>query len=137
MDGKDRVVMAPRSNRARSFYQTEILGSPQLILAQLIVNLENIVSNFARPLLAAAVFVVLAWFGVFASLYPWLHIVALIGFTCYFFSAFGKARLAWKPAGMAYAKRRVEEASHLEHRPLDVFEDRPATLNAEQIEVWQ
>ncbi len=129
--------MVPRRNSARFLLSAGTAGSPQLTLARLIVTLENILRIFAKPLMLAGAFLALAWLGVFTSLYPWAHLVALVLFTLFFFDAVGKARVCWKPASESDARRRVEEASRLSHRPLDVPEDRPVTLEPDQLSVWQ
>jgi uncharacterized protein (TIGR02302 family) len=129
--------MAPRFKPIRPSARDKILGAPQLKLAQLIVTLENIARIFARPLMVAGIFLALAWLGLFAALYPWLHLAALVLFTVFFFQALGKARAAWRPVSASDAKRRVEEASDLAHRPLDVLEDRPVTLDSDQLHLWQ
>lgn len=112
-------------------------GSPQLTLAHWIVTLEKIVWIFARPLMLVGVFVAAAWLGVFADLYPWAHLAAMAVFTLLIFDALRVAREHWKPVSPSEAKRRVEEASGLRHRPLDVLEDRPVTLRDEQVALWQ
>ena len=129
--------MAPRPNRARLNPKTDPLGGPQLTLAKLIIFSEHSLRIFALPLMVAFAFITLAWFGVFASLYPWAHLAALILFTLFFFKALGKAKHFWKAPSVSEAKRRVEEASHLKHRPLDVLEDRPALLGNDQMLLWQ
>ena len=72
--------MVSRSPRVDLFNKTGIPGGPQLTFAQRIVRLENIVQAFARPLMLIGFFAALAWLGVFAALYPWAHLVALVGF---------------------------------------------------------
>ncbi|HEU0117467.1 MAG TPA: DUF4175 family protein, partial [Alphaproteobacteria bacterium] len=129
--------MASRSNRARSHFKSEILGSPQLTFAHFVVAFENILRIFARPLMIAGLFVALSWLGVLTAFYPWAHLIALILFALFFFEALGRARHEWRPIGFGAAKRRVEEASNLAHRPLDVIEDRAVQLDAEQQQLWQ
>jgi uncharacterized protein (TIGR02302 family) len=129
--------MLPRSHRLFSFSNAVDSGRPQLTFARLIVSLENILSVFARPLMLAGFFAALAWLGVFAALYPWAHLVALVVFVIFLFDALGRARRHWRPTPPSLACRRVEEASGLQHRPLDVLEDRPITLGADQMALWQ
>lgn len=128
--------MATRTSGAPSL-PTGLSGSPQLTLARALTTAENILKIFAAPLALAGLFVALAWIGLFAKLYPWLHLAALILFTAAFFDAFGKARRHYRPASVSEAKRRVEEASGLSHRPLDVLDDRPVAADAAQRELWQ
>lgn len=129
--------MASRKPRARSSSKTEVLGGPQLTFAHIIVTLESIAAIFARPLMLGALFLVLTWFGLFAQLYPWAHLIALAVFLAFFFQAMGIALCKWKPISFSAAKRRVEEATGLQHRPLDVIEDRPITTDEDQMLLWQ
>src|ERR1700681_4885420 len=129
--------MPPRQNRARNLPKADRVGSPQLTLAHTIIHLENALWIFAWPLLLAGVFVVLAWLGVFTSLYPWAHLVVLVVFTVVFCGSIGKARAHWPPISISHAKRRIEEANGVTHRPLDVIEDHPMTLNSDPLFLWQ
>src|ERR1700683_3044381 len=116
--------MVTRRSRIHS-PKTGFSGGSRLTLAGWIVALEAIVQSFAPPLMLAGFFIVLAWLGVFTALYPWLHMVALALFVAAFCDALGRARLGYRPASKSLAKRRVEAASGLKHRPLDVFSDHP------------
>jgi len=129
--------MVSRTYSARHTSEAGISGQPQLTFAQLIVWSENILKIFVRPLAFLVIFIALAWLGVFSVLPPWVHLVALAGFVLFFFDACGKAHIHWKPISPSIARRRVEEASGLRHRPLDVITDRPATLDEEQWALWQ
>ena len=106
---------------------------PQLALARLLLEVENALPVFALPLGLAAVFVALAWFGVLPALYPWAHLVTLVLFTCLFFQALDYARRRWRRVPDARARRLVEAASGLRHRPLDVLDDRPARQQGERL----
>lgn len=121
----------------RSSIKTDTFGSPQLNLARLILRAEKIMLHFGRPLLFGAGFVALAWLGVFEHLYPWIHLLALIVFVVLLFDAIGRGRLLWRPVGLSEAKRRVEAATGLSHRPLDVIDDRPVNLDPAQRILWQ
>jgi hypothetical protein len=130
--------MASRFNRARLSPKTgRNAGGQQLTLAQLIVAFESIVKIFARPLTLGGVFLALSWFGILTSFYPWLHLIVLVLFLALFFQSLGMALEKWKPVSLSAAKRRVEEASGLSHRPLDVLEDRPITTDEDQQLLWQ
>lgn len=129
--------MATRSSRARLKPPTGNTGAKQLTLAHLIVTLENFVQIFARPIILAIGFLALAWFDVLPELSPWLHLLALTAFLFVFFKSVGLARAYWRPVPFALALRRVEEASGLQHRPLDVLADRPVNAGEEQRLVWQ
>jgi hypothetical protein len=129
--------MPPRQNRALNHAEAEKVGGSHLTLAHAVVHLENALWIFARPLMLAGIFVALAWLGVFTGFYPWAHLVVLVVFTVFFCESLGKAREHWRPASISHAKRRVEEASGLTHRPLDVIEDRPMTLDSDQLHLWR
>ena len=128
--------MNPRPS-ARSLLKAAQSGTSKLIFARIIVTAENILRVFGRPLLLAGAFVGLAWLGVFEALYPWAHLVALVLFTAVFFDSLGRARTQWKPLPVGLARRRVEEASGLTHRPLDVLDDRPAIAGETEQNLWQ
>jgi len=129
--------MVSRRPRAELPGKAAVPGRPQLILAKVIVALEGFVRVFARPLMLLGLFMAAAWLGLFAALYPWAHLVALVLFAVAFFEALGKARRHYRRASLAVAKRRVEMASGLSHRPLDAVADRPALVNDEQQRLWQ
>jgi uncharacterized protein (TIGR02302 family) len=129
--------MFSRPTRARKISNVAVTGRPQLILAKLIVLAEAALRCFARPLALATLFLALAWLGVFAKLYPWAHLAALALFVVSFLDALGRARRAWRAPSPSLAKRRVEEASGLSHRPLDVLEDRPLAAMPEHYTLWQ
>ncbi len=128
--------MASRKPRANSS-EAGIPGRPQLTFAKLIVVAENILRAFAIPFLFAGLFVALAELGLFKALYPWAHLAALILFAVFFFDALGKARAQYKPGSLSAARRRVEEASGLAHRPLDAVIDRPAVQGEAQQVLWR
>src|SRR5271167_631514 len=100
--------MVSRRSRIPPSRQIGSSGGSKLTLAQWIVALEAIVKAFARPLMLAGFFLVLAWLGVFTAFYPWAHMVELALFAAVFFDALGKARLRYRPASPSMAKRRVE-----------------------------
>lgn len=129
--------MVLRRSQVSSRLPSDALGAPQLTLAYLIIYCEKFLRVFARPLMLAAGFVILAWFGVFEHLYPWVHILALAAFITLVFGAIGRSRLVWQPVSPAEAKRRVEVASRLFHRPFDVLEDSPVSRDPEQFATWQ
>jgi uncharacterized protein (TIGR02302 family) len=130
--------MAPRTRGIRIPSKTDKIGAPQLILARIIVTAEDLVSTFAKPLLFAGFFVALSWLNFFTGLYPWAHLVALVIFTILFFHALGEARLGWKRhVPFSIARRRVELASRLSHRPFDTLDDRSIMRDAASLALWQ
>jgi uncharacterized protein (TIGR02302 family) len=137
MDRAKEFVMALRRKRAGVGIKATPVA-PQLTLAKLLVTFENIIRIFARPLALAVAFLALAWLGILPRLYPWGHLLALILFVILFFDALGKAQAAWRTPSAGQARRRVEQASGLDHRPLDVLHDRPAAGSTdEQTGIWQ
>ncbi len=128
--------MVSRSHRASLTPKNLVQGGPQLTLAKLIIRTEQSLKFFFQPLMIGGVFVALALLGVFSSLYPWLHLVVLAIFVSYFFRTLGRAQARWTPPSVSDAKRRVEAASNLAHRPLDVMEDRPASNDLVQASLW-
>jgi uncharacterized protein (TIGR02302 family) len=129
--------MASRKSRARETQNPARSGLPQLTLAQLIVYAETAVVCFALPILLAVVFIGLAWTGVLTQFYPFGHLALLALFFILFFDALGRAHHRWQAPSVSEAKRRVEEASGLTHRPLDTVEDRPIAAEAEAYPLWQ
>lgn len=129
--------MLPRHSSARRFPPSASSGRAELTFAQVIVFAETAIVCFSRPLIFAAFFVALAWLGVFSKLYPWAHLVALVLFVIFFFDAVGRARIMWRRPSLSLAMRRVEEASGLYHRPLDVLQDRPVGSDADAHSLWQ
>jgi uncharacterized protein (TIGR02302 family) len=130
--------MAPRPRGIFETRKTDKIGTPQLILARIIVTAEDLVSTFAKPLLFAGFFMALAWLNVFTGLYPWAHLAALVIFTILFFHALGEARLGWKRhVPFSIARRRVELASRLSHRPFDTLDDRSIMRDAASLALWQ
>src|SRR5271154_1559886 len=117
--------MVSRDSRTPS-HKTGSSGRTRLTFAKWVIASENFALAYARPLMLAGFFFVLAWLGVFDVLYPWAHVVALALIAAIFFDALGRARLRYRHPSLSAAKRRVEAASGLAHRPLDVLTDRPA-----------
>lgn len=112
-------------------------GRTKLTLAQVMVFCEAFLRGFAQPLFFLGAFAALAWLGVFEKLYPYAHLVALILFFLLTFKALGQAAASWQAPKISAAKRRVEEASHLRHRPLDVLSDQPTSDGIEAQVLWQ
>ncbi|MBV9814153.1 MAG: TIGR02302 family protein [Alphaproteobacteria bacterium] len=104
------------------------LFSMRLRIASLAVLWERVWPSCWPALAALGVFLVLGLFDVLPSLPGFAHAAILIGFGAAFASglavAFGRARI---PNGGA-ARRRIEQASGLRHRPLQALADRPSGL---------
>ena len=129
--------MFKRGSSARKSPKTASLGRPQLTLAKVILLVEATLRYFARPLFFAGLFLGLSWLGIFTQLYPWAHLVALALFIILFFDALGRSKVLWSRPSLSLAMRRVEEASGLRHRPMDVVDDRPIGINDETHTLWQ
>lgn len=129
--------MLSRRPSARKFQNKASSGRPQLTFAKFILLTEATLRYFARPLFFAALFLALSWMGIFTALYPWAHLVALALFIVLFFDAFGRSHILWKRPSLSLAMRRVEEATGLLHRPLDVLIDRPVGVSEETYTLWQ
>lgn len=127
------------TRRARAGFSDKPVfpGRSKLILANLIVKLENFLRVFARPLLMIGFFIAFAWLGFFNLLYPWTHLLALVFFAVILCDALAKARAHFRPSSISSAQRRLEEASSLKHRPFDVLTDRPVTLDPAEQALWQ
>ncbi len=120
---KSRFAIRRRSKTASS---AQARAGLSLALAELIVRLEAYASAAALPAMVAGVFVAFAWLGIFAALYPWAHMALLALFTAWFFAALRFAREHYRAPPSALARRRLEAANRLAHRPLDVMDDRLA-----------
>ncbi|MGH7054526.1 MAG: DUF4175 family protein, partial [Stellaceae bacterium] len=87
--------------------------------------------------LILGVFVVLALFGLLPALPPLLHAALLLGFGAAFIFALGTLRAIGLPDRTA-ARRRIERASGLAHRPLEALTDRPSRpLDAPAARLWE
>jgi uncharacterized protein (TIGR02302 family) len=92
----------------------------------------------AWPLLGVAgVFVTLALAGLFLVLPLWLHLLVLAGFLAAACAAAWHGFRGFRLPGLAAADRRLERASGLDHRPLAVLTDRPATDDPMGLALWQ
>ncbi|NBO19471.1 MAG: DUF4175 family protein, partial [Proteobacteria bacterium] len=115
---------------------TEHIGSLPLTSAKLIVHLEAFLSAFALPLAVLALFIGLALVGLFKVLFPWAHLVLLAIFVLWFFVALSKARQIYRRPTLSTARRRVESVNRLQHRPLDVLDDRSVFTDETQRKIW-
>lgn len=105
------------------------------LLAWIVLAFEGIWPAIWPALGLAGLWLCLALLDVPQLLPAWLHL-ALLGLTslgCLALLARGLWRVAWPDA--AAGDRRIEAASGLRHRPLQVLADRPATPGAEKL--WQ
>ncbi len=118
LDGSRRTPRLPK-------LPTVHLGH-RLHLAWMAELWERLWPRLWLPVTVLAAFVAVALFDVLPDLSGWIHVGVLAGFAA---ALAGSAFLAWygfrRPTG-ADAKRRLERASGLEHRPLTAIEDKLA-----------
>jgi len=84
----------------------------------------------------AGLFLVLALFDLVALVPGWLHAIVLAGFAAAFVVALARARGALTLADEAAARRRIERASGLRHRPLSALDDRPVAADPRSKALW-
>jgi uncharacterized protein (TIGR02302 family) len=90
------------------------------------------------PALAVAgSFAVVALLDVLPELNPWVHGALLAGFAVAFVIALVRGVGAARWPTRAGARRRLETANHLKHRPLAALEDKPAGGDAQSRALWQ
>ncbi|MCX8999190.1 TIGR02302 family protein [Rhizobiaceae bacterium BDR2-2] len=95
------------------------------VTARAILFFERLLPRLIVPASIAAVFVSLAWFGVFRILPDWARIVLLAGLALSFIGSLRPLfRLEWPDAHAA--DRLLEERNGLAHQPVAAQEDRPA-----------
>ncbi|HTV45841.1 MAG TPA: TIGR02302 family protein [Stellaceae bacterium] len=89
-------------------------------------------------LFVAGLFVVLALFGLFALLPGLVHAALLLAFGAALLLALRTAGRDLAMPGRAAARRRLERASGLAHRPLEALADRPgAPLDVPAARLWE
>ena len=86
----------------------------------------------------AGIFLSLALLDILPALPGWLHALLLASFVIVFFSALIRALRKFMVPGPDAAKRRLEVASGLDHRPLTAIDDSLAggTNDAAATELW-
>src|SRR5882762_927797 len=101
--------------------------SVRLALARLAILWEQLWPAVWPALALALAFVILALFDLFRLLPGWLHLILLVLFGGA--AAYALARGLWaiRRPGIAVARRRLERASGLVHRPLTALSDRLAS----------
>ncbi|MGV8939118.1 MAG: TIGR02302 family protein [Allorhizobium sp.] len=120
---------APRQGSRKGAY----LADPALArrvaikraLARAVLFVERVLPLFLPVLGIAALFVSLAWFGVYRALPEWLRIGLVFALTFAFFASFLPfARL--RVPTPADGDRLLEDRNHLPHQPVGVQQDEPA-----------
>ncbi len=89
------------------------------------------------PLAVVGGFLVLALFDVLPELNPWLHGAVLAGFAVALGIALARGLGGMRWPSLTHARRRLEIANRLAHRPLTALEDRPASGDAATRALWQ
>lgn len=94
-------------------------------LARVVLFAERLLPLFLPVLGIAALFVSLAWFGVYRAVPEWLRLCLVFALTFAFFASFLPfARLRFPTP--ADGDRLLEERNHLPHQPVGVQQDEPA-----------
>ncbi|BBK40205.1 TIGR02302 family protein [Allostella vacuolata] len=89
------------------------------------------------PAGAGGLFLALALLDLPSRLPAWLHVAVLAGFAAGFLFLLARAVRAIAMPADDDARRRVERASGLDHRPLGTLQDRPAaTLDPQEAQLW-
>ncbi|MBV8548952.1 MAG: DUF4175 family protein [Alphaproteobacteria bacterium] len=125
------------NNNPRTKIKTELLGSLKLTLAHFALTLENLLHAYGRAMALVLAFLVLACFGFFSDIPGWVHLILLAAFLGAFFTSFGHGLKKWRPVTASQARRRVEAASKLQHRPLDILDDKLVASGKKELEIWE
>lgn len=128
--------MTARRRHAKKHSPVRKAGGFALTVATVMVALEAWSHAFALPVFVMALFVAFAWLGLFAALYAWLHLAALVVFAAWFFVALHRAIRHYRKPSRSLARRRLEAANRLPHRPFDALEDRPVLASAAHRALW-
>ncbi len=99
----------------------------RLRLARAALLWEQAWPAFWPAVLVAGAFLAIALFDLLPRFPGWLHALALAAFAVAFGAAAWRAARSLRLPDINAARRRVERASGLAHRPLTVVVDRPAT----------
>ncbi|HUT49055.1 MAG TPA: TIGR02302 family protein [Alphaproteobacteria bacterium] len=119
--------MADKAGRSRSAESRTPKLRGRLASAWAALGWEQIWRSAWPGVLVAGLFIAVALSDVLPALPGWLHIIALMGFV------FGFAYAAWRGfrefrlPSKDEARRRIELASELRHRPLEQLQDSQAT----------
>lgn len=95
----------------------------KLFLAKLALAWEALWPALWPPLGVAGLFLAVALFDVLPALPGWVHAILLVGFAFFFFRFLVRAIRHFIFPGPDAAKRRLERASGLNHRPLTAVDD--------------
>jgi len=111
----------------------------RLRLAALALGWERLWPALAPALGVVALFAILALFDLPARLPGWAHLTLLILFAVLLMAALAWGFHAFRLPRLTLARRRVERASGLAHRPLTALEDRIASGDGDpaSLALWQ
>ncbi|MCC7273647.1 MAG: DUF4175 family protein, partial [Alphaproteobacteria bacterium] len=112
-------------------------ASRRVRLARLALLWERVWPALWPPAGIAGLFLILALLDVPALLPGWAHVLLLVAFALAFLAAAVQAARSLAMPAPAAARRRVELASGLAHRPLAALQDRPVgSTGAEERALW-
>lgn len=120
----DAPETTPQSGARRGL--DKYLGR-RIFLARAALVWEQAWPAFWPAVLVAGAFLAVALLGILPRLPGWLHALALLAFATALGAALWRAARSLRLPDVNAARRRVERASGLAHRPLTVVVDRPAT----------
>ncbi|MGX5666960.1 TIGR02302 family protein [Rhizobium daejeonense] len=129
----------PGTTRKGAFRTDPVLArrvAIKRLLARLVLFAERLLPLFLPVMGIAAIFVSLAWFGVFRQLPDFLRLLLVFALTFAFVSALLPfTRLRWPDA--QEADRLLEERNGLPHQPVAVQDDEPAFETPFARALWQ
>nr|WP_040677528.1 TIGR02302 family protein [Rhizobium mesoamericanum] len=102
------------------------LVAAKRFLARLVLLCEQILPLLLPILSVVALYLAASWFGIFRFAPDWVRIALLIGFAVAFVAALLPLRRLYWP-DVAAADRLLERHNGLQHQPVAVQEDEPAT----------
>ncbi|NNG04886.1 MAG: TIGR02302 family protein [Inquilinus sp.] len=121
--------------------EAEALALPhtKLIAVWLVLMWERLWPALWLAVSLAGLFAAVALFDVLPLLPGWLHLAALVGFAAAVLLAAIRGLRAFRPPTAADARRRLETASGVPHRPLTALLDHQATGTADPASrrLWQ
>ncbi len=106
-------------------------------VARMVLWCEQLLIVLWPAVCVVALFVALAWLGLFALLPPWPHAVVLGGFALALLGVLGVAARRLRRPAVGAADRWLEENAGLTHRPLAALSDRPASSDPLALALWQ
>src|SRR5215468_2915415 len=124
--------MTDRSSDPRAPFAT------RLRLARAALLWERVWPSCWPALAVLGVLIVLGLFDLLPLLPGLLHAAVLLGFGVAFFAALAAAARTMSIPGRGAARRRIEQASGLSHRPLQALADRPSgSPDAASTALWE